>query len=256
MASRTYCAIAHISGVEELSGWPKVNPPVPVVPPQTCSEIWYPAFAAPAIVSSIDCAPEVLPSATSYSPRSPVSTGQGLPDAGAGVVAAGGGLAVAVEAVPVPAGPLGRADLELVIDRRDRVGDVGRRWAPSPPAGPVRGSSGRPRCGRRGCRRRWRCRCGARVRLAVRRDPQEVVAVAVRAGGRVGEVVDLGRPGLRGRLVGRGQAGVAVVLARSTPRTSARRSPPPSWPGSTRCSPPSAPGGCRGRWRPGTRPVP
>ena len=30
MASRTYWAIAHISGVEELSGWPKVKPPVPV----------------------------------------------------------------------------------------------------------------------------------------------------------------------------------------------------------------------------------
>src|SRR5271168_4092224 len=34
MASRTYCAIAHISGVEELSGSPNVNPPVPVLPPQ------------------------------------------------------------------------------------------------------------------------------------------------------------------------------------------------------------------------------
>lgn len=79
MASRAYWAIAHISGVEELSGWPKVNPPVPVEPPQTCSEIWYPEFAAPAIVCSMDCAPEMLPSATSYSPRSPVSTGQGFP---------------------------------------------------------------------------------------------------------------------------------------------------------------------------------
>src|ERR1017187_8262650 len=32
MASRTYWAMAHISGVEELSGWPNVNPPVPVAP--------------------------------------------------------------------------------------------------------------------------------------------------------------------------------------------------------------------------------
>jgi hypothetical protein len=40
MASRAYCAIAHSSGVAELSGWPKVNPPVPVLPPQTCSGIW------------------------------------------------------------------------------------------------------------------------------------------------------------------------------------------------------------------------
>ena len=79
MASLTNCAIAHISGVEELSGWPKVKPPVPVAPAQTCSGIWCPAFAAPAIVCSRDCAPEVLPSATSYSPRSPDRTGQGLP---------------------------------------------------------------------------------------------------------------------------------------------------------------------------------
>ncbi len=78
-ASRTYWAMAHISGVEELSGWPNVNPPVPVEPPQTCSGIWYPELAAPAMVASMDCAPPRLPSATSYSPRSPVSTGQGLP---------------------------------------------------------------------------------------------------------------------------------------------------------------------------------
>src|ERR1017187_8861679 len=32
-ASRTYWAMAHISGVAELSGWPKVNPPVPPSPP-------------------------------------------------------------------------------------------------------------------------------------------------------------------------------------------------------------------------------
>src|ERR1035438_4904933 len=44
VASLTYCAIAHISGVEELSGRPKVNPPMPVEPAQTCSEIWYPAL--------------------------------------------------------------------------------------------------------------------------------------------------------------------------------------------------------------------
>ena len=40
MASRTYCAIAHISGVDELSGCPNVNPFTPVEPSQTCSEIW------------------------------------------------------------------------------------------------------------------------------------------------------------------------------------------------------------------------
>jgi hypothetical protein len=40
MARRAYWAMAHISGVAELSGWPNVNPPVPVLPPQTCSEIW------------------------------------------------------------------------------------------------------------------------------------------------------------------------------------------------------------------------
>ena len=39
MASRTYCAIAHMSGVDELSGCPNVNPFTPVLPPQTCSEI-------------------------------------------------------------------------------------------------------------------------------------------------------------------------------------------------------------------------
>ncbi len=78
-ASRTYWAIAHISGVDELSGWPKVNPPVPVLPPQTCSGIWSPALAAPAMVCSMDWAPLRLPSATSYSPRSPDSTGHGLP---------------------------------------------------------------------------------------------------------------------------------------------------------------------------------
>ena len=79
MASRTYCAMAHISGVAELSGWPKVNPPAPVDPPQTCSGIWYPELAAPARVASSDCAPVRLPAATSYSPRSPDSTGHGLP---------------------------------------------------------------------------------------------------------------------------------------------------------------------------------
>ena len=57
MASLTYCAIAHISGVEELSGWPKVNPPVPGRPVPDLLGDLVPALAAPAIVASMDWAP-------------------------------------------------------------------------------------------------------------------------------------------------------------------------------------------------------
>ncbi len=81
LASRTYCPIAHISGVPELSAVPRVQPLAEegVLLPQTCSEIWPPELAAPCMVASIAWASVLSPSDTSYSPRSPVSTGQGLP---------------------------------------------------------------------------------------------------------------------------------------------------------------------------------